>query len=47
MWVPPFSLGLPEIGDEVYERMRQLWGEECRKEENTYRSMVFGRLPEH
>lgn len=31
MLLPTFSKGTPEIDDSVYEHMRKLWDEECKK----------------
>ncbi len=41
MLLPTFSKGTPEIDDGVYEHMKQLWDEECRHKEGTYREMAF------
>ena len=40
MLLPTFSLGTPEIGDDVYEKMKELWAEDCKKEDSR-RSKVF------
>ena len=43
MLLPTFSKGTPEIPQEVYDRMEQLWGEECGKTEGTYRSAALSQ----
>ena len=41
MLLPTFSKGTPEIDDAVYDRMKMLWEEECKKGDGTYREMAF------
>ncbi|MBQ9151483.1 MAG: hypothetical protein IJX72_04475, partial [Clostridia bacterium] len=41
MLIPTFSKGTPEIPQEVYDRMKQLWDEECAKTEGTYRQAAL------
>ena len=41
MLIPTFSKGTPEIDDGVYENMKKLWEEECKKEKGNYRAMVM------
>ena len=41
MLLPTFSKGTPEIDDSVYDYMKKLWDEECRKEDGNYRTMAF------
>ena len=41
MLIPTFSKGTPEIPQEVYDRMAQLWAEECAKTEGTYRTAAL------
>ena len=41
--LPLFSKGTPKIEPEVYERMKELWREECEKEEGGYRNLVFSQ----
>ena len=43
MLLPTFSKGTPEIPREVYDRMEQLWNEECGKAEGTYRSAALSQ----
>ena len=43
MLLPTFSKGTPEIPQEVYDRMEQLWDEECGKTEGTYRSAALSQ----
>ena len=43
MLLPTFSKGTPEIPQEVYDRMEQLWNEECGKTEGTYRSAALSQ----
>ena len=43
MLLPTFSKGTPEIDDAVYDYMKQLWDEECNKEEGTYRELVLSQ----
>ena len=43
MLLPTFSKGTPEIPQEVYDRMEQLWNEECGKAEGTYRSAALSQ----
>ena len=43
MLLPTFSKGTPEIPQEVYDRMAQLWDEECGKTEGTYRSAALSQ----
>lgn len=39
---PTFSLGTPDIPDEVYDRVKKLWDEECAdKEANSYRNRAL------
>jgi len=40
--MPTFSLGTPDIPDEVYDRVKKLWDEECAdKEANSYRNRAL------
>lgn len=39
--IPTFSKGTPVIPQEVYDRMKQLWDEECSKTEGTYRQAAL------
>ncbi len=39
--LPNFSKGTPEIEQSVYDRMKQLWDEECQKTEGTYRQAAL------
>ncbi len=41
MLLPTFSKGTPEIDDSVYEHMKKLWEDECKKEDGNYRAMAF------
>ena len=43
MLLPKYSKGTPEIDDAVYERMKMLWEEECKKTEGSYRQMAFNQ----
>ena len=43
MLLPTFSKGTPEIPQEVYDRMEQLWNEECGKTEGTYRTAALSQ----
>lgn len=43
MLLPTFSKGTPEIDKGVYEYMKELWEDECKKEEGNYRSMAFNQ----
>ncbi len=43
MLLPTFSGGTPEIPREVYDRMEQLWNEECGKTEGTYRTAALSQ----
>ena len=43
MLLPTFSKGTPEIPQEVYDRMEQLWDEECGQTEGTYRSAALSQ----
>jgi predicted dehydrogenase len=43
MLLPTFSKGTPEIPQEVYDRMEQLWNEECGKAEGTYRAAALSQ----
>ena len=46
MWVPPFSKGVPDIDNGVYEHMKKLWEDECSDEGDNYRTMVFRQVPD-
>ena len=40
--MPTFSLGTPDIPDEVYDRVKKLWDDECAdKEANSYRNRAL------
>ena len=39
--LPNFSKGTPDIPQSVYDRMKQLWDEECQKTEGTYRQAAL------
>ena len=39
--LPNFSKGTPDIPQSVYDRMKQLWEEECQKTEGTYRQAAL------
>lgn len=41
MLLPTFSKGTPEIPDEVYEHVKELWDAECQLTEGTHRTLVF------
>ena len=43
MLIPTCSTGTPEIPKAVYERMAQLWDEECQKTEGTYRTAALSQ----
>jgi len=43
MLQPTFSKGTPKIDKSVYDYMKKLWDEECRKKEGTYRDMAFNQ----
>ena len=39
--LPTTSKGTPDIDDAVYENMKRLWDEECRKKDSGYRLAAF------
>ena len=41
MLLPTFSKGTPEIDDSVYDYMKKLWDEECKKDDGNYRAVAF------
>ena len=41
MLLPTFSKGTPEIDDGIYDYMKKLWDEECRKKDGTYINLVM------
>ncbi len=43
MLLPTFSLGTPEIPDEVYENMKALWKKECESKDASYRQAAFSQ----
>jgi len=43
MLLPTFSKGTPEIPQQVYDNMKQLWQQECEKKEGGYRNMAFNQ----
>lgn len=43
MYFPSFSKGDPEIPDSVYEHMKELWDEECKKKDGNYRARAFSQ----
>lgn len=43
MLLPVFSKGTPEIDQSVYDRMLDLWHEECKKKDGNYRAAAFGQ----
>lgn len=43
MLLPTFSKGTPEIDESVYEYVRKLWDEECKKEDGNYRAVAFSQ----
>ena len=43
MLLPTFSKGTPEINDSVYDYMKKLWDEECKKDDGNYRSAAFNQ----
>ncbi|MEE1065824.1 MAG: hypothetical protein UH249_06810 [Acutalibacteraceae bacterium] len=43
MLLPTFSKGTPEIDDEVYERMKNLWQTECESSEDNYRNAALNQ----
>jgi hypothetical protein len=43
MVVPCSSVGTLEIPKSVYDRMAQLWAEECQKTEGTYRAAALSQ----
>ena len=43
MLLPTFSKGTPEIDDSVYDHIKMLWEEECKKTEGSYRQMAFNQ----
>ena len=43
MLIPVFSLGNPEIPDEVYEKMKALWKKECETGVSEYRQAAFSQ----
>ena len=45
MLLPTFSKGTPEIDDAVYEYVKQLWDEECQRDDG-YRNLAFSQSSE-
>ncbi len=43
MLLPTCVLGTPDIPDSVYNRMKQLWDEECNNPEGNYRAVAFSQ----
>ncbi|MBQ5746659.1 MAG: hypothetical protein IIV81_01850, partial [Clostridia bacterium] len=43
MLLPTFSLGTPEIPNEVYENMKALWKKECESKDASYRQAAFSQ----
>ena len=44
MLQPTFSKGTPDIDDAVYEHVKHLWDEECKKEDGgSYHAAVFAK----
>ena len=43
MLLQTFSKGTPEIDDEVYERMKNLWDAECESSEENYRNAALNQ----
>lgn len=43
MLLPTFSEGTPEIDDSVYDYIKKLWDDECKKENSTYRTAAFNQ----
>ena len=43
MLLPTFSKGTPKIDASVYEKMKNLWEEECSKEDSDYRKAAFNQ----
>ena len=43
MLLPTFSKGTPEIDDSVYDYMKKLWDEECKKDDGNYRAVAFNQ----
>ena len=43
MLLPTFSKGTPDIDASVYEKMKNLWEEECNKEDGRYRKAAFSQ----
>lgn len=43
MLLPTFSKGTPEIDDSVYDYMKKLWDEECKKDDGNYRAAAFNQ----
>lgn len=43
MLLPTFSKGTPEIDDDVYEYVKKLWDDECKKEDGNYRAEAFAQ----
>ena len=43
MLIPTFSKGTPEIDDSVYDYVKKLWDEECKKSDGNYRSIAFNQ----
>ena len=43
MLLPTFSKGTPEIDDSVYDYMKKLWDEECKKDDGNYRTAAFNQ----
>ena len=43
MLLPTFSKGTPEIEDSVYDYMKKLWDDECKNDEDSYRTIAFNQ----
>lgn len=43
MLLPTCLNGTPEIDDSVYDYMKKLWDEECKKEDGSYRTSAFNQ----
>ena len=43
MLLPTSKAGTPEFPPEVYQRMKELWEEECRKKDGNYRAAAFSQ----
>ena len=43
MLLPTAAGGTPDIPDSVYEHMKQLWDEECKKKDSNYRAAAFSQ----